>query len=66
MDIQLKVKTVLQLQELAKIQEREISDILMDAIEHYVEQHTDESAFREKTRTIMHDHKWLLDELADR
>jgi len=66
MDIQLKAKTVLQLQELAKIQEREISDILMDAIEDYVEQHTNESAFREQTRTIMHDHKWLLTELADR
>lgn len=66
MDIQLKTKTVLQLQELAKIQEREISDILMDAIEHYVEQHTDESNFREAVRGVQQDHQWLLDELETR
>lgn len=66
MDIQLKTKTVLQLQELAKIQKREIGAILMDAIEQYVEQHTDETAFRQQTRAVMHDHKWLLAELAER
>lgn len=66
MDIQLKPKTVLQLQELAKTQAREISAILIDAIEQYVEQHTDESSFRQTVREVQQDHKWLLDELETR
>jgi hypothetical protein len=35
----------------------------MDAIEQYVEQHTNESAFREEVREVIDDHQWLLDEL---
>lgn len=66
MDIQLKPKTVLQLQELAKTQAREIGAILIDAIEQYVEQHTDESSFRQTVREVQQDHKWLLDELETR
>jgi predicted transcriptional regulator len=63
MDIQLSTRIVLQLQEIAKAQGREINAILMDAIEQYVEQHTNESAFREEVREVIDDHQWLLDEL---
>ena len=63
MDIQLSTRIVLQLQEIAKAQGREINAILMDAIEQYVEQHTNESTFREEIRAVIEDHQWLLDEL---
>jgi len=66
MDIHIPVLINLQLQELAKQQEREISDILMDAIAQYVEQHTNESAFRERARQAISDHRWLLTELDKR
>ncbi len=63
MDIQLETKTVLQLQEMSKEQDREISVILKEAIEYYVEQHTNETVFRETVRHIMEIHQWLLHEL---
>lgn len=66
MDIQLEDRIVLQLQEIARVQEREISDILKDAIAQYVEQHTNETDFRESVRATMQAHRWLLDELKDR
>jgi len=66
MDIQLNTRLVLQLQEIAKAQEREINELLVDAIEAYVEANTNESAFRASVRQAMTDHKWLLDELAER
>lgn len=66
MDIQLETRIVLQLQEIAKTQGREISDILKDAIAQYVEQQTHESAFRAQVRETMAAHQWLLDELDKR
>ena len=66
MDIQLEDRIVLQLQEIAKVQERDISAILKDAIAQYVETHTNEAAFRDVVRKTMHAHKSLLDELAER
>lgn len=66
MDIQLEDRIVLQLQEIAKVQEREISDILVDAIAQYVEQQTNASAFREVVQDAIQRHKWLLDELKER
>ena len=63
MDIQLETKTVLQLQEIAKEQDREISVILKEAIEFYVEEYTNETVFRETVRNIMETHQWLLHEL---
>lgn len=66
MDIQLRTRIVLQLQEIAKVQGREINEILTDAISEYVEKHTHETEFREQVRQAMTDHKWLLDELAER
>lgn len=66
MDIQLELRLNLQLQELAKQQERQIGAIIVDAIAEYVDRHTDESAFREQVRAAMRDHQWLLDELETR
>jgi len=66
MDIQLETRLVLQLQEIAKKQERDISDILKDAIAQYVERETDETAFRIEVRDLIQTHKWLLDELDKR
>ena len=66
MDIQLETRLVLQLQEIAKKQEREIADILKDAIAQYVERETDETAFRIEVRDLIQTHKWLLDELDKR
>ena len=66
MDIQLEERIVLQLQEIAKVQEREISDILKDAIAQYVEEHTNASAFRAVVDDTIQRHKWLLDELKER
>lgn len=66
MDIQLTDRIVLQLQEIAREQDRPISDILQDAIAEYVARHTDEAAFREQVRAALVDHAWLLDELDKR
>lgn len=66
MDIQLSTRIVLQLQEIAAAENREISDLLTEAIDEYVERRTDETRFREQVRATMHDHRWLLDELKDR
>ncbi|PJF29337.1 MAG: hypothetical protein CUN52_08925 [Phototrophicales bacterium] len=66
MDIQLETRLVLQLQEIAKKQGREIPDILKDAIAQYVERETDETAFRMKVRDLIQTHQWLLDELDKR
>ncbi len=66
MDIQLKDRIVLQLQEISREQTREISDILQDAIEEYVEKHTNETKFRATVQGTMTRHKWLLDELKKR
>lgn len=66
MDIHLSVKLNLQLQEIAKQQEREISAILMDAIAEYVERNTHEADFRAQVEQTMKTHHWLLDELAER
>ncbi len=66
MDIQLPTRITLQLQEIAKTQGREIPAILQDAIAEYVERHTNESQFRAQVREAIHDHQWLLAELAER
>lgn len=66
MDIHIPLRINLQLQELSKQQDREISEIIMDAIAEYVEQHTQETRFRERVHQAMKDHKWLLDELDKR
>lgn len=66
MDIHIPLRINLQLQELSRQQGREISEIIMDAIADYVEEHTQETHFRERTRRAMQDHKWLLDELDKR
>ena len=66
MDIQLETRLVLQLQEIAKKQNRDISALLMDAIGEYVERETDETAFRTRVRSLIMTHKWLLDELDKR
>lgn len=66
MDIQLETRLVLQLQEIAKKQGREIPDILKDAIAQYVERETDETSFRMKVRDLIQTHQWLLDELDKR
>ncbi len=63
MDIQLSLRVVLQLQEIAKQQGREINTLLIDAIDQYVEQNTQETAFRASIRRAVDDHQWLLDEL---
>jgi predicted transcriptional regulator len=65
-DIQLSTRIVLQLQEIARETEREISALLTEAIEEYVERRTNESQFRETVRQTISDHKWLLDELDQR
>jgi predicted transcriptional regulator len=66
MDLQLETRIVLQLQEIARAQERPIIDIIRDAIADYVETHTQETAFREKVRGVVRDHHWLLAELEGR
>lgn len=66
MDIQLPTRITLQLQEIAREQEREIPLILLDAIAEYVERHTNETSFRKQIIATIHDHKWLMDELAER
>lgn len=66
MDIQLETRIVLQLQEIAREQEREISEILKDAIAEYVERHTNETAFRTAVREVIAEHEWLLHELVER
>jgi len=66
MDLQLPTRITLQLQEIAKVQDREIPVIIMAAIAEYVERHTHETAFREEVQATMAQHKWLLDELAER
>jgi predicted transcriptional regulator len=66
MDIHIPVLINLQLQELAKQQERGIGDIIMTAIAQYVEQNTNETAFRECVRHAIDDHRWLLTELDKR
>jgi hypothetical protein len=66
MDIQLETRLVLQLQEIARKQGREIPDILKDAIAQYVERETDETVFRMKVRDLIQTHQWLLDELDKR
>jgi predicted transcriptional regulator len=66
MDIQLETRLVLQLQEIAKKQNRDISALLIDAIGEYVERQTDETAFRTRVRSLITTHKWLLDELDKR
>lgn len=63
MDIQLETRIVLQLQEIAKQQQREIRDILVDAIAEYVERHTQETAFRQMVRQVIEEQAWLLNEL---
>lgn len=65
MDIQLETRIVLQLQEIAKQQQREIRDLLIDAIDEYVERNTQETAFRQTVREVMKEHQWLLDELKN-
>ncbi|GAB4342052.1 MAG: hypothetical protein Kow00117_21580 [Phototrophicales bacterium] len=66
MDIHLNLKLNLQLQEIAKQQGREISEILIDAIAEYVERNTQEQAFRAKVENTIATHRWLLNELAER
>lgn len=66
MDIQLETRLVLQLQEVAKKQNRNISDLLVDAIAEYVERQTDETALRAHVQSLITAHKWLLDELDKR
>ncbi len=66
MDLQLNTRLVLQLQEIAKMREQEISDLLLEAIERFVEAETHESEYREQVRAALHDHQWLLAELAER
>lgn len=66
MDIHIPILINLQLQELAKQQEREIGDIIMTAIAQYVEQNTNETAFRGRVRQAINDHQWLLTELDKR
>ncbi len=66
MDIQLETRIVLQLQEISRAQDREIDDLLVEAIAEYVEKHTNETAFRAEVRQAIGDHRWLLDELADK
>ena len=65
MDIQLETRIVLQLQEIAKQQNREISEILVDAIAQYVEEQTNETAFRQSVREVLTEHQWLLDKLSE-
>lgn len=66
MDIQLDVRTNLQLQEIAKKQGREIIDILKDAIIEYVEKYTEEATFTEEVQQVIHENQWLIDELDKR
>jgi predicted transcriptional regulator len=63
MDIHIPTLINLQLQELAQQQEREIREIIMDAITQYVEAHTNETQFRRRVQRAIDDHRWLLDEL---
>lgn len=66
MDIQLSKRVVLQLEELADQQGREIDDLLVEAIEQYVKRNTHEDEFRESVRAALRDHHWLMRELAER
>jgi hypothetical protein len=65
-DIQLDTRIVLQLEELARQQDREIIDILRDAIAQYVREHTGEDHFRNRVRALVQEHRWLLQELDAR
>jgi len=65
-DIQLPTRIVLQLQEIAQQQNRQMADILQEAIADYVERHTDETNFRRRVRGTIDAHRWLLDELEQR
>lgn len=65
MDLQLPDRITLQLQEIAREQEREIPAILLDAIAEYVERHTNEQAFRQQVQDVIQSHDWLLSELAE-
>lgn len=66
MDLQLDVRTNLQLQEIAKKQGRDIIDILKDAIIEYVEKYTEEATFTEEVQQVIHENQWLIDELDKR
>ncbi|MDZ4671015.1 MAG: hypothetical protein SH821_09110 [Phototrophicales bacterium] len=66
MDIQLETRLVLQLQEISKTQNRDISELLKIAIAEYVERQTNETAFRARVCALISTHKWLLDELDKR
>ncbi|GAB4512968.1 MAG: hypothetical protein OHK0046_13240 [Anaerolineae bacterium] len=66
MDIQLSTRVVLQLEELAGAQGREIDALLIEAIEEYVRRNTHEDEFRAQVRAAIQDHQWLLDALAER
>jgi hypothetical protein len=66
MDLQLDVRTNLQLQEIAKKQGREIIDILKDAIAEYVLKYSQEEEFTEDVRQVIQEHQWLIDELDKR
>ena len=65
MDLQLPDLITLQLQEIAREQEREIPAILLDAIAEYVERHTNEHDFRQQVQDVIQTHAWLLSELAE-
>lgn len=66
MDIQLPTRIVLQLEEIAQRQDRDIADLLQEAIAEYAERHTDETNFRHRVRQTISTHRWLLDELEQK
>lgn len=66
MDIHIPILLNLQLQEIARQQEREIGEVIMSAIADYVEAHTGEREFRGRVQGTIDRHRWLLDELDKR
>ncbi|MFW5748159.1 MAG: hypothetical protein ACOCYT_00950 [Chloroflexota bacterium] len=66
MEIHIDTRINLQLQEISRQQEREISALIAEAIAQYVEQHTNETQFRAHVRQTIGAHRWLLDELDKR
>ncbi|TVR24567.1 MAG: hypothetical protein EA396_01165 [Anaerolineaceae bacterium] len=66
MDIHIPILLNLQLQEIARQQEREIGEVIMSAITEYVEAQAGEREFRGRVQQTIDGHRWLLDELDKR
>jgi predicted transcriptional regulator len=64
MEVQLDRQLVRLLEEVAKLQHRDIADVLQEAVEQYLTQQKSQN-FDADVRRILEEHPWWLDELAN-